>query len=92
MLQIEVDPNYLPKIIGRQGLVVSKIRRDHDVQIVFPQKGESEENIITIIGYEKNTYEARDDIMKIVNELVNLNCRKMNYFYKIYKSQYLHSF
>lgn len=51
--------------------MISKIRSDHDVQINFPRKGDPEEHIITITGYEKNAYNARDDIMKIVNELVS---------------------
>jgi len=60
--------------------VISKIRSDHDVQIIFPRKGDSEEHIITIMGYEKNAFSARDDIMKIVNELVSQFLYK--YFYK----------
>ncbi|KAL2733690.1 vigilin isoform X1 [Vespula squamosa] len=71
-LKIEIDPEYHPKIIGRKGAVISKIRNDHDVQINFPRKGNPEEHIITITGYEKNTYSARDDITKIVNELNRL--------------------
>ncbi|KAL0134248.1 hypothetical protein PUN28_001207 [Cardiocondyla obscurior] len=67
-LKLEVDPEYHPKIIGRKGAVISKIRNDHDVQINFRRKGDPEEHIITITGYEKNAYSARDDIMKIVNE------------------------
>jgi len=59
-------------------MVISKIRSDHDVQINFPRKDE-EEHIITITGYEKNAYSARDDIMKIVNELVSQ-------FYRIFFS------
>jgi hypothetical protein len=35
------------------------------------KKGDPEEHIITITGYEQNTLAARDDIMKIVNDLVN---------------------
>ncbi|XP_043666503.1 vigilin [Vespula pensylvanica] len=71
-LKIEIDPEYHPKIIGRKGAVISKIRSDHDVQINFPRKGNPEEHIITITGYEKNAYSARDDITKIVNELNRL--------------------
>ncbi|XP_011707641.1 PREDICTED: vigilin [Wasmannia auropunctata] len=71
-LKIEVDPEYHPKIIGRKGAVITKIRSDHDVQIIFPRKGDPEEHIITITGYEKNANSARDDIMKIVNELNGL--------------------
>ncbi|KAG7202071.1 hypothetical protein KM043_004746 [Ampulex compressa] len=71
-LKIEVDPEYHPKIIGRKGAVISKIRSDHDVQINFPRKLDPDEHIITITGYEKNVYDARNDIMKIVNELNGL--------------------
>lgn len=38
-LQIEVNPEYHPKIIGKKGAVITKIRKDHDVQITFPKKG-----------------------------------------------------
>jgi hypothetical protein len=41
------------------------------VQINFVKKGDPDEHIITITGYEQNTLAARDDIMKIVNELVS---------------------
>ena len=69
--QIEVNPEYHPKIIGKKGAVISKIRSDHGVQINFAKKGDPDEHIITITGYEQNTLAARDDIMKIVNELVS---------------------
>ncbi|XP_023026265.1 satellite-binding protein 1 Dp1 [Leptinotarsa decemlineata] len=71
-LQIEVNPEYHPKIIGKKGAIITKIRKDHDVQINFPKKGDPDEHIITITGYEENTYRAREDIMKIVNELNDL--------------------
>lgn len=38
-LKIEVNPDYHPKIIGKRGAVITKIRKDHDVQINFPKKG-----------------------------------------------------
>lgn len=40
-VEIEVNPDYHPKIIGKRGAVISKIRADHDVQIIFPKKGNS---------------------------------------------------
>lgn len=69
-LTVEVDPKYHTKIIGRRGAVVSEIRKNHDVQIQFPEREDSNENIIVIIGYEKNTITARDEILKIVKDLV----------------------
>lgn len=38
-LKVEVNPDYHPKIIGKRGIVISKIRAGHDVQINFPKKG-----------------------------------------------------
>jgi polyribonucleotide nucleotidyltransferase len=78
-VQIEVDPDFHPKIIGKRGAVITKIRQDHDVQINFPKKGDPEEHVITITGYEKNTLAAKEDIMKIVNELVS--CTRENSIY-----------
>lgn len=72
-LKLEVIPDYHPKIIGRRGARITKIRSDHDVQINFPKKGDPDEHIITITGYEENAKSARDDIMKIVEELVCYN-------------------
>ncbi|XP_015598207.1 vigilin [Cephus cinctus] len=71
-LKIEVDPEYHPKIIGRKGAVITKIRTAHDVQINFPRKGDPDQHIIKIVGYEKNAHDAKEDILKIVNELDEL--------------------
>lgn len=68
-LKLTVDPEYHPKIIGKRGQVISKIRMDHNVQINFPRRGEEAENIITIIGYQENAEAACDTIKKIVKEL-----------------------
>ncbi|XP_042234128.1 vigilin-like [Homarus americanus] len=68
-LQVEVDPEYHPKIIGKRGAVISKIREKHEVNIQFPPRGDPEENIITITGYEKNVNEAKAAILAITGEL-----------------------
>ncbi|XP_054285585.1 LOW QUALITY PROTEIN: vigilin [Macrosteles quadrilineatus] len=68
-LEFEVDPEFHPKIIGKRGLVINKIRQDHNVQIAFPRRGDENEKIIKIIGYEDKAIAARDDILKIVNDL-----------------------
>lgn len=71
-LPVEVDPKYHPKIIGRKGAVISKIRSDFDVHIQLPEKGDSAENIIVITGYEKNATAARDAIVDIVSKLEDM--------------------
>lgn len=38
-----VDPKFHPKIIGRKGAVISQIRKDHDVNVQFPDKGDEDQ-------------------------------------------------
>lgn len=81
-LRIEVDPELHPKIIGRKGAVINKIRTQHDCQISFPRKEDAESNVIRITGYEASAKAARDDILKIVGdfkeqvkEIISLDAR-----------------
>lgn len=47
-VKVEVNPEYHPKIIGRKGETIGKIRMNHSVEVHLPKKGEADENIITI--------------------------------------------
>ena len=67
-----MDPKFHPKIIGRRGMVVSKIRQDHDVQVTMPDKESDRQDVIVITGLEQNTHAARDDILRIVRDLVSI--------------------
>merc|ERR1719376_69523 len=71
-VKVEVNPDYHPKIIGRGGAVISKIRDDFDVQIQLPRKEEEDASIITITGYEQNANDARDAILKIVGQFESM--------------------
>uniref|UniRef100_A0A672GJV1 Vigilin n=1 Tax=Salarias fasciatus TaxID=181472 RepID=A0A672GJV1_SALFA len=66
---MSVDPKFHPKIIGRKGAVISQIRKDHDVSIQFPDKGDEQQDLIVISGYERNVEEARHAIQQLVSEL-----------------------
>ncbi|CAL1590915.1 unnamed protein product [Knipowitschia caucasica] len=66
---MSVDPKFHPKIIGRKGAVISQIRKDHDVSIQFPDKGDEQQDLIVISGYERNVEEARLAIQQLVSEL-----------------------
>ncbi|XP_051285031.1 vigilin isoform X2 [Dicentrarchus labrax] len=66
---MSVDPKFHPKIIGRKGAVISQIRKDHDVSIQFPDKGDEQQDLIVISGYERNVEEARQAIQQLVAEL-----------------------
>ncbi|XP_076306465.1 vigilin-like [Tachypleus tridentatus] len=67
-LAVEVDPKHHRHIIGQKGTVISKIRQTHKVQIHLPERGDPQQNIITIIGYEENAEAAKEDILKIVQK------------------------
>jgi len=66
---LNVSQEYHPKIIGRRGAVVSKIRDEFGVNIQFPQKEDEDPTLITITGYEGKCEEARDAILQITGDL-----------------------
>ncbi|KAL2079597.1 hypothetical protein ACEWY4_025341 [Coilia grayii] len=68
-ITLSVPPKFHPKIIGRKGAVISQIRKDHDVNVQFPDKGDEQQDLIVICGYERNAAEARVAIEQLVAEL-----------------------
>lgn len=79
-LEVEVPSKHHTKLIGRRGAVVNKIRTDHDVQIIFPDKDKDRQNTIVIIGLEDNVIKAREEIMQKVQELVSaMTYRRYNF-------------
>lgn len=77
-LELHVDPTYHPKIIGRRGAVISKIRDAHEVNIQFPEKNSETQDLITITGYESNAEAAKIDILKIVQDLNDMISEEVN--------------
>ncbi|XP_054160891.1 vigilin-like [Oppia nitens] len=81
---IHVNPIYHPKIIGKRGAIITKIRDKFKVQIQFPELKRRDSNsggtnddenikdVITIIGYENDVNAAKDEIQKIVRDLEEL--------------------
>ncbi len=49
---LSVDSKYHPKIIGRKGAVISQIRKDYDVNVQFPDKGD-EQQVGKQIAFER---------------------------------------
>jgi predicted PilT family ATPase len=84
-IKLEVAPEYHPKIIGRRGAVITQLRQDFDVNIQLPKKDDDKDaNVITIMGYEKNAHEAREAILKIVNEFENLVKEVVNIDHRVH--------
>lgn len=65
---VEVNPEYHPKIIGRSGGVINKLREDYKVNIQLPPKGSENEEVITITGLEEDAEAAKKAILAIVNQ------------------------
>ena len=68
---VEVSPDYHPKLIGRRGEVINKLRSDHDVRIQLPERNSENQGLITIIGYEKSCEAAREEILRMVKDYVS---------------------
>ena len=65
---VEVNPEYHPKIIGRGGEVIMKLRQDFGVQIQLPKKEADNSEVITITGFEDDANAAKEAILKIVGQ------------------------
>jgi len=65
---VEVNPEYHPKIIGRGGTVITKLRDDFGVQIQLPKKEAENCEVITITGFEADANAAKEAILKIVGQ------------------------
>ena len=65
---VEVNPEYHPKIIGRGGAVIIKLRDDFGVQIQLPKKAAENSEVITITGFEADANAAKEAILKIVGQ------------------------
>ncbi|KAJ2952741.1 hypothetical protein O0L34_g7097 [Tuta absoluta] len=70
-LKFKVDPEYHPLVIGKGGAVITKIRLDFGVNINLPKRGEPDDDVITVQGYEDKAHQAKDAIMAIVHQLDN---------------------
>jgi len=67
-VMVSVNPEYHPKIIGRRGTNIMKLRQDFGVNIQLPKPGEQDQDVITITGYENKAEDAKVAILAIVNE------------------------
>ena len=74
---LQVESRYHPNIIGKKGATINKIRDDHDVKIQLPDKeGTGNIDDIIITGYEHQVQAAKEDILKIVQELVSVGGKR----------------
>jgi len=70
-LAVHVDPQFHPKLIGKKGATISKIRDKYGVNIRIPDRRNDDQTQVTIIGYEDKCKEARDAILEITGDFEN---------------------
>jgi len=68
-IKFEINPDYHPKIIGRNGAVIQQLRKDFEVNVQLPKRGVENDNIITVTGLEADTEKAKEAILKIVSDI-----------------------
>jgi len=83
-LEVDVDEQYHPKIIGRRGVLITTIRKKHDVNVQFPEKGSENQSQISIIGYEANTKACRDEILGIIKEYEDMYTEEVKVDHRIH--------
>ena len=67
-VSVSVNPECHPKIIGRGGAVITKLRDDYKVQIQLPKKEAEDSDVISFTGLEQDAEAAKDVILKIVGQ------------------------
>lgn len=70
-VEIHVNPELHPKIIGKKGIVINKIRSKFGVVIQFPERSSkpgADQSLITITGYEDKVIAARDHILSFAKD------------------------
>lgn len=70
-LTLNVDPQFHPKLIGKKGATISKIRDKYGVNIRIPDKHDEDPTLITVIGYEEKCVQAKEAIINITGELAS---------------------
>lgn len=67
-MKIEVRADHHPKLIGRRGAVITKLRQEFDVNIQVPNS-ELKSDEIKLIGYENKCKAAAEKILSMIKEL-----------------------
>jgi len=70
-VSINVDPQFHPKLIGKKGATISKIRDKYGVNVSIPRQDDPDPTLITITGYEDKCLEAREAIYNIAGDLAS---------------------
>jgi len=70
-LSVCVDPQFHPKLIGKKGATISKLREKYGVNIRIPDRRDDDQTLVVITGYEAKCEEARDAILEITGDFAS---------------------
>ncbi|XP_050546345.1 vigilin [Daktulosphaira vitifoliae] len=72
-IQMVIESEFHPMIIGKKGETVRNLRNKYGVQVNLPRRGEgNNENTVTVVGYKESAEKARDEIQEMVDKLKNV--------------------
>lgn len=69
---VKVDPKFFPQLIGKGGITISKIKKDHAVQVDFPDEGAEPGDTLHIEGAPSAVIAAKAQILLLVQKLKNM--------------------
>lgn len=71
--EIEVDNRVHSRLIGQKGRSIRKLMDKYQVEIKFPRPGDSNPNLVTIIGAEDNIWDAKEEILGLADNYVSFS-------------------
>lgn len=69
---VKVDPKFFSQLIGKGGASISKIKKEHAVQVDFPDDGAEVGDVVHIEGPPSAVIAAKAQILLLVQKLKNL--------------------
>lgn len=70
--EVHINAAVHSRLIGSKGRNIRKIMDEFKVDIKFPRKTDPDPNVVTIVGTEENVADAKDRLLNLEEEYVNL--------------------
>ncbi|KAK7600960.1 hypothetical protein V9T40_008401 [Parthenolecanium corni] len=70
-LEVRARPDLHKFLIGKNGSRISKIREGTNTRIIFPNEGDDDKEVITIIGKKEDAEKAKEELETIIQQICN---------------------
>lgn len=70
-----MDPKFHGFLIGRQGANITRFRESHNVELLFPDRNETDANLaseIRIVGTKETVVSAKTDLLAMIKSIVSI--------------------